>query len=328
MTVSLKDLRNRARLRHYQGCANFIEMKRPNFYAGFGLERIAERRSDQTWLNGLLHAEGTVVLPLWRSMNFVITGEEPRAVMVRARDSRALIEASRQTVFLGCIGDVAHFAVDLSHFETPADAAVFDTPGEFVDLRSVGVHLTREEGGLLAYARGILHWHTRHQYCGVCGNETEGREAGHMRICTNPDCRTQHFPRTDPAVIMLVSQGDRVVLGRKDEWPDGMYSTLAGFVEPGESLEEAVAREVKEEVDIDIANVRYHSSQPWPFPASLMLGFYADALSDDITMNPDELEDARWFTRAELADGGAGIDRRPRSDSIARRMIEDWIKEG
>ena len=185
--------------------------------------------------------------------------------------------------------------------------------------------LPRDEGGLLAYAKGILHWHERHRFCGNCGLPTESREAGHLRVCTDRACGASHFPRTDPAVIMLISDGDRAVLGRKSEWPDGMYSALAGFVEPGESLEEAVAREVKEEVAIDVNNIRYHSSQPWPFPASLMLGFYADAVSGEIAFDPDELEDARWFSRAELKRGEAGLVRRARSDSIARRLINDWV---
>ncbi|MEK9646759.1 MAG: NAD(+) diphosphatase, partial [Alphaproteobacteria bacterium] len=144
----------------------------------------------------------------------------------------------------------------------------------------------------------------------------------------NPNCGAMHFPRTDPAVIMLVARGDRALLGRKAEWMEGMYSTLAGFVEPGESLEQAVAREVWEEAGVRISNIRYHSSQPWPFPASLMLGFFADADGDDFQRNDDELEDLQWFTRQELADGGAGIARRPRSDSIARRLIDEWISQG
>ena len=303
-------------------------MDGPNFYAGFGLDRVAGRRGDETWLARLLRSESTRILPVWRSRSLVAAGGSPRAVMIRAPEAEALVAASRQTVFLGLAGDAARFAVDLSHLEAPAASATLDGRGEFVDLRSVGALLGREEGGLLAYARGIPHWHARHRFCGVCGGPTEDRQAGHLRVCADPGCGAEHFPRTDPAVIMLVSRGDRALLGRKGEWPDGMYSTLAGFVEPGESLEEAVAREVGEEVGVEVAGVRYHSSQPWPFPASLMLGFYAEARSDEIAMNREELEDARWFTRAELAAGGAGIDRRPRSDSIARRLIEDWIATG
>jgi len=301
-------------------------MRKPNPYADFGLDRMSARRRDEAWLRGLLDAERTVVLPVWRAKNLVIHGDEPRASILQASEVSALIGDNGSLVFLGIKDDVAHFTIDLSHLEEPRSHPDLADRGEFVELRSIGSQLSRSEGGMLAYARGILHWHSTHKFCGVCGAPTESREAGHLRVCTS--CKAQHFPRTDPAVIMLVHRGDRAVLGRKSEWPDGMYSTLAGFVEPGESLEDAVAREVLEEVGVPVRNVHYHSSQPWPFPASLMLGFHAEALSDEIIRNADELEDARWFTRAELAEGGAGIARRPRSDSIARRLIEDWLNEG
>jgi len=189
----------------------------------------------------------------------------------------------------------------------------------------------REQGSLLAYARGMLTWHRRHLFCGLCGSPTESQEAGHLRACTDPECAQHHFPRTDPAVIMLVARGDKCLLGRQAAWPPNVYSTLAGFVEPGESLEAAVAREVFEESAIRVANVRYHSSQPWPFPTSLMLGFDAEALNDDIIVNKDELEDVRWFSRdwikAKLAEGAEDF-ALPREVSIARQLINDWLAQG
>jgi len=145
--------------------------------------------------------------------------------------------------------------------------------------------------------------------------------------CSNPDCATEHVPRTDPAVIMLVEHEGKALLGRSPRFAEGMYSTLAGFVEPGESLEEAVAREVEEEAGVKISNVRYHSSQPWPFPSSIMLGFYATAETTDITIDREELADARWFSRAEMRDFDGVNQRLPRADSIARRLIEDWLAE-
>ncbi len=303
-------------------------MTKPNPYADIGLDRASERRGDTAWIESLFHDPSMRLLPIWRSRSFVVPGDAPRAAVIAPEAARTLSIAPEDAVFLGLKQDIAHFTVDVSHLDDPAGSRVFDGRGEFVELRSVGPLLSRAEGGILAYAKGITHWHARHLFCGVCGAETVMREAGHVRRCVDADCGAQHFPRTDPAVIMLVSQGDRVVLGRKSEWREHMYSTLAGFVEPGESLEDTVAREVWEEVRIEVANVRYHSSQPWPFPASLMLGFYADAVSGDIEFNRDELEDARWFSRAELAAGGAGIKHRPRSDSIARRLIEDWVASG
>ncbi len=194
-------------------------------------------------------------------------------------------------------------------------------------MRRVGPLLPRHEGALLAYARGIAYWHERHRFCGVCGAPTQSAEGGHVRRCTGPACGTTHFPRTDPAVIMLVHDGERCLLGRKPGWPAGMHSTLAGFVEPGESLEEAVAREVFEEAGIRVDDVTYHSSQPWPFPASLMLGFHARARTLEITVDPEELEHAAWFERSFLlARQDDDTLRLPRRDFIARRLVEDWLR--
>ena len=160
----------------------------------------------------------------------------------------------------------------------------------------------------------------------MCGAATVSDEGGHVRRCTNAHCAQSHFPRTDPAVIMLVHDGERCLLGRKPGWPGGMHSTLAGFVEPGESLEEAVAREVYEETKVTLDEVVYHSSQPWPFPASLMLGFHARARTTDIEVDHSELEDARWYEKSWLLSHKEDDDfRLPRRDSIARRLLEDWL---
>ena len=296
-----------------------------NHYADVTLDRVAHLRADEAWLRTRLEAPETIFVPVWRSKNLVVRQETPQGVMMREGEARDLVDAARTTVLLGLRGEIAHFAVDISHVEEK-DLDSLRGAAEFVDLRSVGAVMDRGEASILAYAKGIMHWHARHGFCGACGAPTRIREAGHLRECGR--CGALHFPRTDPAVIMLVARGDRVLLGRKAEWMDGMYSTLAGFVEPGESLEHAVAREVMEEAGVAVSNIRYHSSQPWPFPASLMLGFHADADTDAFTRNEEELEDLRWFTRKELAEGGAGISRRPRSDSIARRLIDEWIRRG
>ena len=298
----------------------------PNPYAITGLDRMAMRRGDIAWLRELLAAPETVIVPLWRARNLVYVEDGPRPAHLSAAEAAALLENGVETLFLGLRGGVAHFAVDLSHVEDPHGAFGLAPGAKFVELREVGPDLAPEDGGLLAYARGLAHWHRTHRFCGRCGAPTEAREAGHVRACTNPDCRAQHFPRTDPAVIMLVSKGDRALLGRKSDWPAGRYSALAGFVEPGETLEGAVAREVMEEVGVRVADVTYHSSQPWPFPASLMLGFYATAVDNDIRRNEDELEDARWFSRDELVAAAEAIALRARSDSIARRLINDWVE--
>ncbi|MEX2647535.1 MAG: NAD(+) diphosphatase, partial [Alphaproteobacteria bacterium] len=188
--------------------------------------------------------------------------------------------------------------------------------------------LPADDAAVLAHARALTTWHARHQYCGACGSPTVVREAGHVRVCANPACGAQHFPRTDPAVIMLVTYRDRCLLGRQKSWPDPVYSTLAGFVEPGESLEEAVAREVMEEVGVPLSEVVYHSSQPWPFPLSIMLGFSAVAETDRLVIDGSEIADAKWLTREDVLNHEALGFRLPRRHSIARHLLEDWLAAG
>ena len=302
-------------------------MNSQNHYADEVLDRVAQFRRDDAWVTAQYVAEQTMFIPVWRSRSLIEQGAEPRGVMMSIAETRALMETATTTVLLGVRNEVAYFAIDISPMEAH-EVNELRADGEFVDLRSVGAVLDRTEASILAYAKGIMHWHSRHLFCGVCGSPTESQDAGHLRKCLNQNCSAGHFPRTDPAVIMLVQKDDRALLGRKAEWMPGMYSTLAGFVEPGESLEQAVAREVMEESGVEITNICYHSSQPWPFPSSLMLGFFADAVTEKLIPWDDELEDLQWFTRQELADGGAGIAQRPRSDSIARRLIDEWIRQG
>jgi NAD+ diphosphatase len=231
-------------------------------------------------------------------------------------------------IFLGVQGDRAYFAVELVSEEEPP-AIDLDTPARFRNLRRVALLLDEQDGALLAYARAMTYWHGQHRFCGTCGGETKSAEGGHLRVCADDRCGQLHFPRTDPAIIVLVTSGERCLLGRQPTWPEGLYSTIAGFVEPGESLEDAVVREVFEETGVRIETVRYHSSQPWPFPSSLMLGFTATAASETIDVGQDELENARWFTRAEMADT---LQRKllqlPMRISISFHLIEDWFNTG
>ena len=324
-------------------------MRAPNYYAHPGFERAGLRRREPDWIRERILDPASVFIPVWRTQNLIIeiAESEPRAASITVEGLLAVFGAlddiderlaRGEFVFLGLIDERAHFALDVSAIETPlemlrspalAAAGIAEAAVRFADLRQLGARLDRREGSLLAFARAMLFWHSRHRFCGLCGNPTRSEEAGHMRRCTDPACHTMHFPRTDPAVIMLVTDGDRALLGRNKNFPvPGMYSTLAGFVEPGESLEDAVAREVREETAIEVAAVRYHSSQPWPFPANIMLGFYAEAATSEIAVDYGELEDARWFERDWLA-GHADDDtfRLPRLDSIARRLIEDWLAD-
>ncbi|WP_448189366.1 NAD(+) diphosphatase [Azospirillum sp. sgz301742] len=305
-------------------------LDRPNVYACGSIDRAAHRRKDPAWIADARAAPETRIVPVWRARSLVIGPEEQPVAALLPADS----DWGEDLVLLGVQNGAALFAVDLSALEVPEEhpavAPHAAAGGRFVDLRMVGPLMDHDEGSLCAYARGLTHWNARHRFCGVCGSPALSAEGGHVRKCSNPDCATPHFPRTDPAVIMLVHDGgDRCLLGRQAVWPVGMHSTLAGFVEPGECLEEAVAREVFEEVGVRVTDVRYHSSQPWPFPASLMLGFTARALSTEVAVAEDELESARWVTRDFLRTLEPGDDfRMPRLDSISRRLIEDWIALG
>lgn len=304
------------------------------FYTGSGLDRVSQRRGDAAWVAARRGDPETRMLPVWRSRNGFLADADGAAtaasLLLEPSECTPLIADGAPAVLLGLTAaGAARFALDLSHLDAPETMPALAGRGAFADLRTLGPLLPRAEGAMLAHARAMLTWHHRHLFCGRCGAATESREAGHERRCTNDECGLAQFPRTDPAVIMLVTRGEACLLGRQAVWPAGMYSTLAGFVEPGEALEEAVAREVFEEVGVPVTDARYFASQPWPFPTSLMLGFFATTAAAEITVARDELEDARWFTRdflRTLPDDGRF--RLPRADSIARRLIETWLADG
>jgi NAD+ diphosphatase len=281
-----------------------------NTFAGVALDRAGDRRSDERWLAERIAdpASRAVVIgpegPL-------LDGDRPSLVPV----------AGDEPVLLGIGGDgVAIFAI--GEEDAPPGS------GEPVGLRDAAARLSQSDAGLVAYATALLNWHRNHRFCARCGSPTQIGEGGHVRTC--PNCGAVHHPRTDPVVIMLVHdpERDRVLLGRQARWPPGRYSTLAGFVEPGESLEEAVAREVVEEAGVQVSDVSYRSSQPWPFPASLMLGFLARYAGGDARTNDAELEDVRWFDRKEVAAIAAGESdlQLPPREAIARRLIDEWLE--
>jgi NAD+ diphosphatase len=244
-------------------------------------------------------------------------GDAPAAALLTSDHVVVQSAAPESVVFLGLYHERACFLVELEGEQPPG----IEAEGEFRELRFFGALLPQDEAGLLAYARALTLWRQRHRFCGVCGAPTRATRAGHVLVCANPACRSEQFPRIDPAIIVLVTDGERALLGRQANWPAGRYSTIAGFVEPGESLEDAVAREVREETGIAVSDIRYHSSQPWPFPSSIMLGFTARALDTDIVTTDQELEDVRWFSRADLASGFPAM---PSIQSISFRLIEDW----
>lgn len=291
-------------------------MENHNVFAGAFVDRNGERRKDPDWLAEALSSKGTRFVPVWRD-RCLVGGDPPGAILLERGQADGLIREDN-VIFLGLFRNQPAFAVAVSR---DMDAPYAEL-GEFKDLRFLGTVLPPDEANLVAHARALVLWHGATLYCGKCGTASQPDAGGNTRRCRNPDCNQEIFPRTDPAIIVLVADGDRCVLGRQVDWPEGRYSTIAGFVEPGESLEDAVRREVYEETNIRVGAVRYHSSQPWPFPSALMLGFIAEATSDDINLNDGELEDARWFTREQLKSGEVGL---PFRISIARRLVDHFI---
>jgi NAD+ diphosphatase len=296
-------------------------MQQRNTLAGPYLDRAAHLRKDPAWFANALADERSRYLPVWKSRNLIVEGAAPRAALLEPSALPKELRSGNDLILLGRFGDIDVFAYEIESVDAPQLRA----GTRFEDLRMVAAVLPAEDAGLLGYARGMVSWRARHRFCGTCGAPTLAAKGGHVLICTNPACRHEQFPRTDPAIIVLVSDGERALLGRQASWPVGRYSTIAGFVEPGESLEDAVAREVFEETGIEVDQIEYHSSQPWPFPSSLMLGFTAHALTTQIRRRDDELEDAQWFTRADLAAGRPIV---PPGVSISFRLIEHWFDAG
>ena len=285
--------------------------RRPNPLSGAGLDRLSHVRADAAALAARLEDLETVAVPVWRG-KVATSGAPPRlhTAVVADLEDRAWL--------LGEAGGTTYVAVEVGD----DDLDGLDLPDEvrWAGLMEVGANLEPLHAHLGATATALATWHRTHRFCGTCGAETVADWAGFRRRCES--CGREHFPRTDPAVIMRVTHGERILLARNPGWPQGFGSVLAGFVEPGESLEDAVSREVKEEVGLSVADVEYHSSQPWPFPASVMLGFTVEATSDVIVVDPAEVAEAGWYTREEVRDGILAL---PPTVSIARHLIDDWL---
>jgi NAD+ diphosphatase len=306
-------------------------------FGGSGLNRGAELRKDESGLADALRRGW--VLPLWRGK--VLASEAGNLAWLRPGDPALVL--AREPVFLGLDGDQPRFAADLSDWmpETGADAVpsgfmdptvqhhpALGTDRGFHELRGLMTHLTAREAELAATAKALVQWHRSHGFCAACGAASQVTAGGWQRSCAA--CGAQHFPRTDPVVIMLVTRGNAVLLGRSPGWPEGMFSVLAGFVEPGETLEAAVRREVFEEAGITCGEVGYLASQPWPFPASLMIGMRTEATSGVIMIDPEELEQALWVSREDLVGVLAGQHptiRPPRRGAIAEFLLRNWLAD-
>jgi NAD+ diphosphatase len=296
-----------------------MDQDRPNFFSGPYVERRAEVREDPGWLEAALSDPATLYMLGRGTTQLVHTKPEPRIAFVTREHPIVREVHPRQFILLGWFRGTRCVLIQLE-----AERSVDVPPGAtFEELRPLSPLLRGDEAGLLAYARALSIWRTRQRFCGVCSAPTLPERAGHVMRCTNEICQHEFFPRIDPAIIVLVTDGERALLGRQSTWPPGRYSTVAGFVEPGESLEDAVAREVMEETAVRLTGVRYDSSQPWPFPSSLMIGFQATAEYGSAVQVSGELEAAGWFTREQIESGVALV---PPSHSISYRLISTWLK--
>jgi NAD+ diphosphatase len=291
---------------------------RPTLFSGPFLERRAELRDDPEWISAARGDPATQYVVFVGSRQLVTSSGSSDVALLANTDELVAGATDPMLTLLGWFRGQRTVLVDYGLSQPPLPEGT-----EFGELRPLAPMLPPDSASLLAYARALVLWRARHQFCGVCGSPTMRARAGHVMRCTGAECASEFFPRLDPAIIVLVSDpaGERALLGRQASWPAGRYSTIAGFVEPGESLEDAVIREVEEETGVAVGDVEYVSSQPWPFPSSLMLGFRAIARTEAISLRDGELEDARWFTRADIDAGHPAL---PPAGSISARLIDGW----
>lgn len=308
-----------------RGCGTLPRVSISQLFAGPFIERRAELRDDPQWLEAARSDPDTRYVLAAGVAQLV---RVPTVEIALLRNGDPLVERADETSFtlLGWFRGARTVLVEYGAESISAGGPPLPESTELRELRPLAPLLEADAASLLAYARALVLWRSRHRFCGVCGAPNRRMRAGHVMRCVNEHCGNETFPRLDPAIIVLISDasGERALLGRQASWPQGRYSTIAGFVEPGESLEDAVAREVEEETGVHVGDVRYVASQPWPFPSSLMLGFSAVARTHEIHLRDGELEDARWFTRADIAAGHPAL---PPSGSISARLIDGWLAQ-
>lgn len=297
-------------------------------FTGNPLDRGDTERRDEDWLRQTALDVNSRVLPVWR-LNIPLQDSKGSASLRWANMAPAELSLGTNTLFLGTQDGISHFAVDISQYEDPRSAPGLDASWKFEEARIAASILSASEAGVVAQARAQIHWHTTHKYCGVCGNPTYQRRGGQIRTCQK--CSHDHFPRTDPVVIAVIEHEDMCLLGQSRGRLSqmSMYSALAGFVDQGESIEEAVRREVMEESGIEVGQVLYHSSQPWPFPHSLMIGCHGAALTTEIQKDDEEMADVRWFTREDVLSAlECNHDHLnvPQPIAIAHHLIRSWAE--
>jgi len=299
-------------------------------FAGNPLNRASEKRTDADWIKSKRHDPSSLVLPIWRLEPFLLGAEKSspplRLGLVRPEIADSLADANAPCIFLGLDGDVAIFALDVSQADDPGKTPPLAGLGHFREARSAAQMVSISDSAIIGQAKSMIDWHQRHGFCPRCGAPTRVMDAGYRRLC--PKCNAEHFPRVDPVVIMLATFGETCLIGRNKIFPRGMFSALAGFVEPGETIEEAVRRELMEEASVKTSEVTYHATQPWPFPSSLMIGCFAKAQSPDTKVDENELAEVRWLERRlarELIEGkkvdGLHL---PPPIAIAHHLIKAW----
>jgi NAD+ diphosphatase len=301
-----------------------------NVFAGNPLDRLSYKRAEPDWLAGKLADPSSIAMVLWNGKPMVESrkdGKGRQIAYVRADLAGELSGAGERLLFMGLWQETAVFALDMEGEADPADGPL-EGLGRFEDLRMIALDLPAADAAMLATAKAMFEWRRRHRHCANCGQPSHPKEGGWKRAC--PSCKAEHFPRTDPVVIMLAVRGESCLLGRQSVWPSGMYSALAGFLEPGESIEEACARELWEEAGLKATKVRYHSTQPWPYPSSLMIGLIAEVEEGEAKADQIEIEEVRWFTREEtrsMMAGSLATAKAPGAMAIAHQLIKAWSEE-
>jgi len=302
-----------------------LTRSRRNRFTAVRLDREVELRDDAKWVANTLTNSNTRLVPLWRSRSLLERNDEGTIAIYLSPAELTEPDRIQPPTLLGSDGERDYFAVSVT--DSQKDAILAELPNaRFADLRRASIDMAAKHAGILAYAKALHYWQHRHAFCGVCGSPNLLRSAGHRMKCSNDECARESFPRIDPAIIVLVTHEDSCLLGRNSKWREKHFSTLAGFVEPGESLEDAVVREVYEEVQVNLKNIRYVSSQPWPFPASAMCGFYAEAL-DRSSGSSEEVQETRWFSVDSLTQAVLSDEVRLSPPvSIAFRLLADWFQ--